>query len=95
MRKYLKLNIIRLETDTETRRQLAQTAIFIATPIKKLYLAVHFTQKVYFLTTFWNKNCEFNAKIFCACWRHKPSFYFFIVVWDKNEYTAKICPLNH
>ena len=52
MRKYLKLNIIRLETDTETRRQLAQTAIFIATPIKKLYLAVHFTQNVYFLTTF-------------------------------------------
>ena len=37
---------------------------------EKTYLAVHFTNRL-FLFFFWQKICEFNAKIFSACWTYK------------------------
>ena len=48
--------------------------------MKKTYLAVHLIyQWIDFLWEFAGrqKSCGFNTKIFSACWRYKPGFYFF------------------
>ena len=47
---------------------------------EKTYLAVHLIyQWIDFLWEFAGrqKSCGFNTKIFSACWRYKPGFYFF------------------
>ena len=54
----LKLQIIRLAQGHWTLLcQLTKTAIFIATPMKKIYLAVHFTKVYLFVNLLTERLC--------------------------------------
>ena len=52
--------------------------------LKQLYLWLH-----HFLTICWQKSCGFNAKLFCACCRYKPDFYFFFLLQIKMNKQQK------
>ena len=57
--------------DTGDVRQLTKTAIFIAAPMKKTYLAVHFTKGYLFVNLLTEKFYGYFL-----CWIWKPGFYF-------------------